>query len=88
VNGLGSDGVSTRPPRSVPRRRTLSRLRQSPRQRVSALPVVPDRECDPGGARSLQAPLVGDAIWGLDAIRLPSGDRLTDGWIVIWEEPE
>ena len=39
------------------------------------------------GPTLADAPLVGDAIWQLEAVRLPSGDKVTDGWIVLEQEP-
>jgi hypothetical protein len=62
----------------------LSGLRETPEAGPGAVPLVFDGQPDTERTRSTQAPRVGDAIWSLDAIRLPSGDTLADGWIVIY----
>lgn len=47
-------------------------------QLAEARPPV-DR-CEP----TFEPPDVGDAIWTLEALRLPSGDKLCDGWVIEW----
>jgi hypothetical protein len=43
----------------------------------------PAIQADDIGSPTFRYPLIGDAIWTLEALTLPSGDRLI-GWVIEW----
>jgi hypothetical protein len=76
-------GLFQVPESRADRREVLPGLWEPLRQPVEAVRLVPTESWYPGESQSL-APAVGDAIWTLDCVRLPSGDKLAEGWVIEW----